>query len=128
MPQKTSPTVASSGGIKGEEVAKASYAKLENLLTAKRWKLADRETAALMLKLCDRGEEGWLTVEDTNKFPCWYLSTIDGLWVKYSRGKFGFSLQSNIWKELGGLENPSYESWMQLATDLGWWVNNDWVR
>ncbi|MGK7877171.1 MAG: GUN4 domain-containing protein [Xenococcaceae cyanobacterium] len=121
------PPAASSGAITPEEAANANYTELEKLLAAKRWKTADRVTAALLLKISGRAAEGWITVEDTEKFPCSELSTIDQLWVKYSSGKFGFSVQSLIWQELGGLENPSYETWMQLATRLGWWVNNEWV-
>lgn len=46
------------------------------------------------------------------------LKTLDELWTKYSDGRFGFSIQSEIWKKSGGREYPStkdfgYQGWME---------------
>ncbi len=77
------------------------YTQLRDLLTAQKWKAADKETFAVMLKATGREEEGWLNTQSIEKFPCTDLRTIDQLWVKYSKGKFGFSVQKRIWKSLG---------------------------
>jgi Ca2+-binding EF-hand superfamily protein len=73
------------------------YTKLRDLLAQRKWKEADEETLAVMLKVAGREEDGSLRVEDIKKFPCTDLRAIDTLWVKYSKGRFGFSIQRRIW-------------------------------
>ncbi|NER05575.1 MAG: hypothetical protein F6K17_24805 [Okeania sp. SIO3C4] len=34
--------------------------------------------------------------------PCKDLNKVNQLWIKYSDGKFGFSIQKQIWSEVGG--------------------------
>lgn len=53
-----------------------------------------------MLKAADREKEGWLDDKFINNFPCTDLRTIDQLWVKYSSGRFGFSIQKRIWQNV----------------------------
>jgi hypothetical protein len=50
-------------------------------------------------------------------FPCTDLRTIDGLWVKYSNGHFGFSVQKEIYLSVGGKADGKYYSkaWEKLA-------------
>ncbi|MBD2342136.1 GUN4 domain-containing protein [Calothrix sp. FACHB-156] len=79
------------------------YARLKSLLEDKKWKMADAETAEMMLKVSGRQKEGWLTVEDLNNYPCEDLRTLDKLWKKYSNGQFGFSVQRRIWEEVAGI-------------------------
>lgn len=85
------------------------YTKLRDLLAQAKWKDADKETLAVMLKVAGREQEGRLRVSDMEKFPCTDLRTIDTLWVKYSNGRFGFSVQKRIWQtirqSLQGLHN-----------------------
>ncbi|MBD2726026.1 GUN4 domain-containing protein [Nostoc sp. FACHB-892] len=77
------------------------YTWLRDLLKARQWKEADEETLAVMLKATGRSKEGWLDSESINNFPCADLRTIDQLWVKYSNGHFGFSVQKQIWESVG---------------------------
>ncbi|MFB2922542.1 protein kinase domain-containing protein [Aerosakkonema funiforme] len=85
------------------------YRKLRDLLKAGNWKEADEETGRVMLKAAGREKEGWLDDESINKFPCTDLRTIDRLWVKYSKGRFGFSVQKRIWESVGG--KPGEYDW-----------------
>ena len=89
----------------------ARYRQLEALLAEGKWKEADQETAKVMLEVANRTEEGWLDVASIDNFPCEDLWAIDGLWVKYSNGLFGFSVQKRVftraWKELGNIMNKS---------------------
>jgi hypothetical protein len=62
---------------------------------------ADEETGAIMLKITRRVTAGWLTEEDIQEFPCPDLQTINQLWVKYSNERFGFTVQSRIWENVG---------------------------
>lgn len=72
------------------------YTRLRDLLKAGKWKEADEETLTVMLKAAGREKEGWLNSDSIEKFPCTDLRTIDQLWVKYSKGRFGFTVQKRI--------------------------------
>lgn len=85
------------------------YTNLRDLLKAGQWKEADQETLAVILKAANREEEEYLNVESIENFPCTDLYTIDQLWIKYSGGQFGFSLQKEIWLGVGGEFIPSCE-------------------
>ena len=77
------------------------YASLHSLLASSQWQKADEETGAVMLKIARRVTAGWLREEDIRDFPCLDLQTLDQLWVKYSQGRFGFSVQSDVWESVG---------------------------
>ena len=48
-------------------------------------------------------------------FPCDDLRTIDQLWVHYSNGKFGFSVQKKIYMdELGGTRDYDKKIWEEF--------------
>lgn len=106
------------------------YAKLRDLLKAQDWGSADWETRYRMLELIDWQEEGWLGLEDMEKLPCQDLQTIDQLWVKYSQGKFGFSVQKKIYVECGAKLNgkhPEGEIWDKFGDYVGWRKNDRWL-
>ncbi|MDZ8078994.1 MAG: GUN4 domain-containing protein [Nostoc sp. DcaGUA01] len=96
------------------------YTRLRDLLEAGKWKEADQETLAVMLKASGREQEGWLNFESIEKFPCSDLRTIDQLWVKYSNGRFGFSVQKRIWESVGGTLHTDYETWCKFGDRVGW--------
>jgi uncharacterized caspase-like protein len=77
------------------------YRRLRDLLKAEEWKKADQETLAVMLEVSGRQKEGWLDYESIKNFPCTDLRTIDQLWIKYSKGHFGFSVQKRIYESVG---------------------------
>ncbi|KAB8331758.1 protein kinase [Scytonema tolypothrichoides VB-61278] len=103
----------------------SDYSNLENLLIDKKWREADEETARVMLKVAGTEEQGWLDVKDINNFPCTDLRTIDQLWVKYSGGHFGFSVQERIWQECGS--KVDYETECKLGDRVGWRKNGSWL-
>ncbi|KEI68361.1 serine/threonine kinase [Planktothrix agardhii NIVA-CYA 126/8] len=94
-----------------------NYHQLEQLLKAGNWKEADEETAKKMVEAAGRTKEGFLVGIDNN-FPCEDLRTIDQLWVKYSNGRFGFSVQQRIYKSLGGARKPL--AWAEFCDIVGW--------
>jgi serine/threonine protein kinase len=104
-----------------------NYHQLEQLLKAGSWKEADEETAQKMLEVTGRKKEGWLRTEDIDNCPCEDLRTIDQLWVKYSNGRFGFSVQKRIYKSLGGTRSYDSKIWEAFGDQLGWRVNGDWL-
>lgn len=103
------------------------YDKLKKLLSEGKWQEADEETACCMLKVAGREEEGWLRVEDIEKFPCSDLRTIDQLWVKYSDGKFGFSVQKKIYQSLGGTKEYDEKVYCSFGDKVGWRQGRKWL-
>ncbi|MDJ0518841.1 MAG: serine/threonine-protein kinase [Trichodesmium sp. MO_231.B1] len=79
-----------------------NYAPLEKLLSSDQFQAADRETLRIILSLVGREKQYWLNLENIKNIPCKDLDKINQLWINYSNGKFGFSIQKQIWIELGG--------------------------
>ncbi|PSB23034.1 serine/threonine protein kinase [filamentous cyanobacterium Phorm 46] len=102
------------------------YTRLRNLLAAGKWKEADGETLKVMLKAARREKEGYLDRESIENFPCDDLRTIDQLWVKYSQGRFGFSVQKKIWLEVGG--KVDYDTECKLGDRCGWRKGGEWLN
>jgi hypothetical protein len=77
------------------------YKQLLDYLAAGDWQKADKETAEMMLKVANRESQGYLDEKAIEKFPCSDLRTIDQLWVQYSDGRFGLSVQKRIYEVQG---------------------------
>jgi len=95
------------------------YTRLRDLLKAGQWKEADGETAERMFEVMSRQEQGRLELEDIPIFPCTDLRTIDQLWVKYSKGRFGFSVQKKIWQQCG-MPRENNVNWEKFGKAVGW--------
>ncbi|WP_293138973.1 GUN4 domain-containing protein [Okeania sp. SIO3I5] len=106
---------------------KVNYKKLRDLLAAEEWKKADQETERCMLEVARREKEFFLRVEDIDNFPCEDLRTIDQLWIKYSNGKFGFSVQKQIYQSLGGTRKYDKKVWEAFGDEVGWTQGGSWV-
>ncbi|MFB2646249.1 GUN4 domain-containing protein [Raphidiopsis sp. BLCC-F218] len=103
------------------------YARLETLLKAQDFRAADLETDKVMVAVANRENEGWLRIEDAEKFPCKELRSIDQLWLKYSRGKFGISVQQQIYQSLGGTKEYNSDVWESMADRVGWRQRGQWL-
>ena len=103
------------------------YHKLNRLLSEGKWFEANKETVRCMLKVARREKEGTLRVEDIEKFPCGDLRTIDELWVKYSDGKFGFSVQKKIYQSLGGTKKYDEKVFRSFGDKVGWRQGGKWL-
>ena len=106
-------------------VLDARYADLARYLKNGQWKEADDETYRLMITEVGKDEGQWFDPEDLLKFPCEPLKAIDELWVKHSGGKFGFSVQKEMYLKCGGILDGEYhgEAWRKLCQMNGWnWV------
>lgn len=97
----------------------SKYQKLEELLKAGQWREADQETYRLMITTVGKEEGQWFDRKDVEEFPCKDLRTLDRLWVKYSNGKFGFSVQKRIWQYSGSPMSPGKE-WDDFCARVGW--------
>lgn len=96
------------------------YSRLDNLLKSSRWEDANEETFDILLKLAGREKQGSLYVNDIQELSCQDLQVIDRLWVEYSDGKFGLSIQKQIWLNINGRKEPDTEDWCRFGYEVGW--------
>jgi hypothetical protein len=90
---------------------------LEKLLKAQEWGKASYLTAKHILQASECEKEGYIDIDKVKTFPCEDLMTIDRLWMKYSDGVYGFSVQRNIYVECGGsldFSSPSDICWQRF--------------
>ena len=95
------------------------YRQLTKLLETRKWRKADEHTWEILLQITLREEEGWLSAADIDSFPCTDLRTIDQLWQHHSNGRFGLSVQQQIWESAGG-------KYTEFCDRIGWRVKDIW--
>ncbi|HIK06800.1 MAG TPA: GUN4 domain-containing protein [Trichormus sp. M33_DOE_039] len=102
------------------------YRRLRDLLAAKKWQEADYETYLVMLQVVGRERGDYIRTEELLNFPCTDLRTVDRLWVKYSKGHFGFRVQKEIYLSVGGMPDGNYYSgaWEKFCDRVGWTVKS----
>ena len=99
------------------------YTRLRNLLKAQNWRAADRETYKVMIRAVGKESGQCFSSDELLNFPCADLRTIDRLWVKYSQGKFGFSVQKQIYVKCGAKldgKDPGDKIWNEFYERVGW--------
>ncbi len=114
--------------------------ELDYLMKENRWKDADSKNWQFILVSAKKEKEGYLEVNDVKNFKCDALKAVDKLWVDNSKGKFGYSVQTRVYLEIGNsLEldyNPQKElpGYNEFAEMVGWkkgiengkdWINYD---
>ncbi|QSV62754.1 MAG: hypothetical protein HEQ26_08285 [Dolichospermum sp. DL01] len=130
--------------------------ELDYLMQQNRWKDADLKNFQFILvsaKKEQKGDlelndikkfiqKGDLELNDIKKFNCKDLQKVDKLWVKNSKGKFGYSVQKRIWKETGNSldfdwKKETFTKWSNEGYDgfierVGWKKGKekggDWMR
>lgn len=53
---------------------------------------------------------------------------IDKLWIDYSNGKFGFSVQKQIYQTLGDTKKVNQQVWIAFADKVGWCKDRKWLN
>jgi hypothetical protein len=112
----------------GLKTSKADFTQLDRLLSQGKWKEADQETGKVMSKIMGRETWGYSRKDDSKNFPPEELKIIDQLWVIYSNGKFGFSVQKQIWIDCGGtpgVYNRDVHS--KFSNAVGWMKGGEWL-
>lgn len=125
LQEPISPPTIPSVSVQIKSTRGVDYTRLRDLLAAGKWKEADEETLKVMLKVARREIENYFDRESIENFPCDDLRTIDQLWVRYSHGRFGFSVQKKIWLEVGG--DPYYDTDCKLGESVGWQKGSRWL-
>ena len=116
-------------GLK-QTVAASRYQALEQYLQNGQWEKADQETYRLMITTVGKEVGQYFEPEELLNFPCDELLAIDRLWVRYSQGRFGFSVQKDIYLSVGGIADGLYhEDALEKFGDRVAWRKNDgsWV-
>lgn len=106
------------------------YGPLRHLLRSQDWKGADQETYEVMIRAMGKTVGDWFSEVELLSFPSEDLRTIDRLWVKYSQGRFGFSVQRHIYVACGATLDGKYPGdkiWRQFANTVGWRVNGEYI-
>jgi hypothetical protein len=99
------------------------YKPLQELLAKSDFQAADSMTLQKMCELAGPGtvKRKWLYFTEVENFPVTDLQTINNLWVVHSEGKFGFSVQRDIWLGLG-------KNWDNFWPKIGWKDGINWTR
>jgi hypothetical protein len=100
-----------------------NYNPLQQLLAAQDFEAADRITIQKMCELSGPTaiQRKWLYFTEVENTPAVDLQTINNLWLVHSEGKFGFSVQREIWLSLG-------KNWDNFWPKIGWKIGNNWTR
>jgi hypothetical protein len=99
---------------------KVNYTRLRDLLKGGKWKEANEETLAIMLKVAGKEKQGRLSSSSMKNFPSTDLHAIDQLWLEHSNQQFGFSVQKQNWFSVS-------KNWQKFGESIGWRGNNRWL-
>lgn len=99
------------------------YTQLQKLLAQQDFQAADKLTTEKLCELAgtDAVTRKWIYFTEVEQLPSIDLHTIDALWRLHSEGKFGFSVQRDMWLGMG-------KNWDKLWVKLGWKNGNNWTR
>jgi Protein kinase domain/GUN4-like len=107
---------------------KLDYSRLEALLATQQYQAADAETWRLLLQLTHRTEQGCLNLTVLETLSCAELNTLDQLWWTYSQGRFGFRVQQQLYRSLGGTADFNFSLWQAFAQRVGWCQDRHWLN
>ena len=99
------------------------YLELQRFLADRDFQQADTLTR---IKMCELAGEGaikrkWVYFTEVKQYPAADLNTLNSLWLNYSEGKFGFSIQRNLWISVG-------RDYNKLWPKIGWKNGNSWTK
>ena len=99
------------------------YAPLQRQLILQNYEQADRLTSEILRQLAGAAavQRGYVYYSEVAAMPSADLDSLDRLWVCFSRGRFGFSVQGRMLKNLNG-------RWDRLWPRLAWKDGGRWTR
>jgi GUN4-like len=117
------------------------FTQLKDYLQQGEWREADAETAWIFYQIMVKeNHQDWKKL--LNNFPCEILKEINQLWLLYSEGKFGFSLQAETYRGvIGPIDRTlltysisvtrgisQQEKWGNFGVLVGWKQGEEWLR
>ena len=99
------------------------YSPLQRYLLNESYEDADRFTSSKLRELAGEKavKRGYVYFSEVESIPVIDLQTLNKLWIVYSRGKFGFTVQAKILDSVGG----RYD---KLWPRIGWKKDGIWTR
>lgn len=96
------------------------YSRLRNFLMVQDWEAADWETRSALSRAagCDSPEA--FKPNFIAAVPSRDFLMINRLWMRYSRGRFGFSVQKVVWEQCYNTFWEKTEIWRVFANRVGW--------
>ena len=104
--------------------------QLQKCLKARKWREADQETLRVILQIAKK-ERSNIGDLKPNKSLYPVLQIIDQLWLNHSNGRFGFSVQKQIWLEYGkesDLSPINSKILNNFGDRVGWRKNGKWKK
>ncbi|XHX78715.1 MAG: GUN4 domain-containing protein [Stenomitos frigidus ULC029] len=103
--------------------AAIDYMPLQQLLAEQNFQAADQLTLQKMCEVVGAAavQRKWLYFTEIEQFPIADLQTLNALWLAHSEGRFGFSIQRELWLSVG-------KNWDQLWSKIGWRSGSTWTR
>ncbi|WP_375495825.1 GUN4 domain-containing protein [uncultured Nostoc sp.] len=93
--------------------SEVKYFELRELLADREWKKADQKTRSIILKVAGQEKVGKLDEKAIKDFPNKDAYTIDRLWIEYSDGRFGLSVQKKIYDSVN-------QNKQKFGEEVGW--------
>jgi len=111
------------GWLEAPSGAGLYYTSLQRHLIDQEFEAADRLTSEYLRQLAgsEALRRGYVYFSEVPSMPALDLESLDRLWVVYSRGRFGFSVQGRLLLACGG-------QWERLWPRLGWKQAGVWTR
>ena len=112
-----------SGWLAVSSAAAIDHAPLQRHLMELEFEAADRLTSEILRQLAgpDAVKRGYVFYSEVAAMPSVDLESLDRLWIVYSQGRFGFSVQGRLLRACGG-------QWERLWPRLGWKQDSRWTR
>lgn len=112
-----------SGVVPLHSAKEMNYRPLQHCLARKDFQTSDRLTLEILCELAGptATQRRWLYFTEVEQLPIIDLQTLNQLWLAYSLGRFGYSVQRQLW--LGSGKN-----WDTLWEKINWRKGKKWTR
>jgi hypothetical protein len=105
------------------------YDALEKKLIEKKFYAADLQTTELMFRVSGRKFLGDIPFKSLTNFSCDGISRIDRLWRRYSKNKFGFTIQFEQWKSIANNRNSKdFNTDFSVFENRVGWNKEEWSK
>lgn len=123
-PEALNALIGSSGGwLATSSECDVDYSPLQQALLEERFEEADRLTSCILRKLAGEQAEqrGYVYFSEVLPMGGLDLVTLDRLWIVYSQGRFGFTVQARLLATLNGRYDKLWQR-------IGWKQEGVWTR
>jgi hypothetical protein len=100
-----------------------NYNKLQSFLSEGNLRQADLETNRLLQTIEDEERNYRRTTNKWDFLAHESINEIDRLWIHLSGGRFGFTVQTNLYRRCGGtngLVDSGLFVWKNFCKEVGW--------